>query len=210
MNPEYWLKRWRRGQTGWHLPHPNPMLVKYWPALSISQDAKVFVPLCGKSVDMHWLQAQGHEVLGAELSLLAIQQFFDQFGWQAETTHHTRFVAHHAERCTLLEVDFFQLQADDLTGVSAVYDRAALVAFPPVMRPQYIAHLKRIVPVGSKLLLITLESDAVNAEDGPPFSVPEDEVRRLLAPMVQLECVEALQMERKGQKWCEKVWIGQF
>ena len=34
------------------------------------------MPLCGKSLDMVWLAAQGHEVLGVELAPLAVEQFF--------------------------------------------------------------------------------------------------------------------------------------
>ena len=38
----------------------------------------VFVPLCGKSLDMVWLLEQGFSVTGCEISELAVQQFFTE------------------------------------------------------------------------------------------------------------------------------------
>ena len=34
------------------------------------------MPLCGKSLDLLWLAAQGHRVLGVEISPLAVDAFF--------------------------------------------------------------------------------------------------------------------------------------
>ena len=52
----------------------------YWPRLELASDAPVFVPLCGKSLDMVWLAQQGHRVIGAELSQRAIDDFFAERG----------------------------------------------------------------------------------------------------------------------------------
>ena len=40
---------------------------------------RVWVPLCGKSVDVTWLAVSGHRVLGVELSGVAIDQLFHDF-----------------------------------------------------------------------------------------------------------------------------------
>ncbi len=39
---------------------------------------RVFVPLCGKSIDMLWLVQQGFAVTGCEISELAVEQFFTE------------------------------------------------------------------------------------------------------------------------------------
>ena len=36
----------------------------------------VLVPMCGKTVDLHWLCARGHAVTGVELSPIAVHQIF--------------------------------------------------------------------------------------------------------------------------------------
>ena len=76
MDADFWLERWRQGQTGFHMKRPTPLLAKYWPALGVPRGSRVLVPLCGKSLDMLWLASQGHRVLGVELSPLAVGQFF--------------------------------------------------------------------------------------------------------------------------------------
>ena len=53
-----WLARWAKGRIGFHLPAPHPALERWWPRLDVAPQAKVLVPLCGKSLDMRWLAAQ--------------------------------------------------------------------------------------------------------------------------------------------------------
>ena len=73
MHPEFWLERWQQNQIGFHQARVNPYLQQFWPQLGIAQTGRVFVPLCGKSSDMLWLRAQGHEVVGVEFSELAVR-----------------------------------------------------------------------------------------------------------------------------------------
>ena len=50
MNNEDWAKRWIDGKTAWHKNTPNERLLKYFP----QETKRVFVPLCGKTVDLIW------------------------------------------------------------------------------------------------------------------------------------------------------------
>jgi thiopurine S-methyltransferase len=50
MDKNDWEKHWNTGVPFWQETEVNPYLKKYFP-----KDAKrVFVPLCGKSLDMLW------------------------------------------------------------------------------------------------------------------------------------------------------------
>ena len=89
MQPDFWLERWREGRIGFHREEVMPLLVQHWPALAVPAGRRVFVPLAGKTLDMIWLAAQGHPVLGAELSPLAVQQFFEENGPAATGDGHT-------------------------------------------------------------------------------------------------------------------------
>ncbi|MDP6963217.1 MAG: thiopurine S-methyltransferase, partial [Planctomycetota bacterium] len=73
MNTKYWKQRWADGRTGWHRDDVNPHLIEYWSRLGVASSSKVLVPLCGQSLDLHWLADQGHEVVGVEASELALQ-----------------------------------------------------------------------------------------------------------------------------------------
>ena len=76
MHHEFWHQRWQQNQIGFHKPETNPYLQRYWPKLPLSPGCRVFVPLCGKSNDMLWLLGMGYQVVGVELSPLAVESFF--------------------------------------------------------------------------------------------------------------------------------------
>lgn len=185
MDTAFWHERWERGQIGFHQSDINPWLRRYWTALGVAPPARVFVPLCGASLDMAWLAGLGHEVVGIELSATAIARFFAEQGWQPER-HEGPIPSWRAGGVALYEGDFFDLRASDLADVAAVYDRAALIALPPPMRPGYAEHLARILPDGTRGLLITLDYDQSEMK-GPPFSVPADEVEGLLGGTFEIE-----------------------
>lgn len=185
MDADFWLQRWQQNQIGFHQAEVLPLLQKHWPSLQLPRGSRVLVPLCGKSLDLHWLAAQGHRVLGVELSPLAVQQFFDEAGrvpqrHQGDNGEH--FLAGSIE---IILGDAFALQADLLQQCEAVYDRAALVALPPSLRDRYLDTVYARLPTGCRGLLVTLEYPQAE-KDGPPFSVEAPEVaRRFAAPWRQ-------------------------
>ena len=178
MQPEFWHQRWREGRTGFHQDRPTPLLVQYWPALGVAPGAKVFVPLAGKSLDLAWFAAQGHRVLGVELSQLAIEQFFAGQGLEPARRASSHGIHFEAGNIELVCGDAFGLDAEMLAGCDAVYDRAALIALPPDLRERYVRELYARLPAGCRGLLVTLEYPQAEKQ-GPPFSVPETEVRML-------------------------------
>ncbi|MEN1944914.1 thiopurine S-methyltransferase [Luteimonas sp. MJ293] len=189
MEPDFWHERWQAGRIGFHQDRPLPLLCKHWPALELAPDSRVFVPLCGKSVDMAWLAERGHRVLGVELSEVAVRQFFDDCGL-APATHDSRFGIHYsAGPFELICGDAFALDEAALADCAAVYDRAALIALPPEMRARYADTLWRRLPAGCDGLLITLEYPQ-EQKNGPPFSVIEAEVRQLLEPEWDVSVLE--------------------
>lgn len=189
MDPEFWHQRWQANQIGFHQAAPTPLLLRHWPALQVAPGSTVFVPLAGKSVDMAWFAAQGHRVLGVELSQLAIDAFFAEHGLEPEVETTGYGVHHRAGGIELIRGDAFALDAAALAGCDAVFDRGALVALPPDLRRRYAAELYARLPTGCRGLLITLEYPQAE-RDGPPFSVDEDEVHALYARDWQLERID--------------------
>ena len=78
MEADFWHDRWEKDLTGFHLDEVNPYLKEKWSVLNLKAAARVFVPLCGKSLDLIWLAEQGFDVIGIELSPLAVQAFFSE------------------------------------------------------------------------------------------------------------------------------------
>lgn len=205
MDAEFWHQRWMANQIGFHLDQVNPFLKRDWSELQLTPPAEVLVPLCGKTLDMRWLQQQGYQVTGVELSEKALQAFMAEHQIAAEQVAHPRFCQWQAEGLRLFCGDFFDLSAEDVKGVKAVYDRAALVALPSEMRQRYVAHLRDILSSGVQILLITMEYDQ-SQMDGPPFSVPQAEVETLFKGGSQINLLETVQGQRKGQPLMEKVY----
>lgn len=175
MQKEYWLDRWERKDIGFHQNEINPYLHEYWQALQLAPGSVVFVPLCGKSRDMLWLRQQGHTILGVELSVDAAQAFFSENGLTPQCRTYDQFTHLGANDIHILCGDFFDLDKNDVAKVTAVYDRAALIALPPEMRKRYTHHLLHILPPTTQILLITLDYPQ-HEMSGPPFAVSMDEV----------------------------------
>ncbi|HOV18708.1 thiopurine S-methyltransferase [Ottowia sp.] len=197
MEHDFWLQRWREGQTGFHQARVLPLLQKHWPALGVAPGGRVFVPLAGKSLDMLWLAEQGHRVLGVELSPLAVEQFFAEHHL-TPAVHASRYGTHHvAGPIELICGDAFGLDEAVLADCVGVYDRAALIALPPELRARYAGELQARLPAGCRGLLLTLEYPQQQMP-GPPFSVAESEVVQRYAPAWQvqrLECRDILAQE---------------
>ena len=185
MERDFWLERWQLDQTGFHQSEVNPYLERYGHHLK----GKVFVPLCGKSLDMSWLARQGAKVLGVELSPIAVQAYFEENGLAATCRPFGKFESHESNGIRLLCGDFFDLKREDMEGVSAVYDRASMVALPVTMRERYVRHLMSILPEAAKILLITFDYPQAEMQ-GPPFAVSVEEVERLYRDFARIELLD--------------------
>lgn len=186
MDPEFWRECWQERQLGFNQTKPHALLLEYWRSLGVAHDARVFVPLCGKSLDMRWLREQGHDILGVELSSIAVGEFFEEARIEPRKTMEGHFEVWEGQGFRLLQGDFFDLRAADFEGVQAIYDRAALVAFPPEMRRAYARALTERLPASITMLLISNEANPESGS-GPPFSVAEREVRGLYEPAFRVE-----------------------
>jgi thiopurine S-methyltransferase len=186
VQPEFWQHRWRTAQIGFHQAIVDRRLEAYWPKLNLPADTRVFVPLCGKSLDLLWLRDRGHRVIGIELSSLAVEGFCMEHGIPAVRRSHGDFDVFEAERLTLIRGDFFKLTPALFGAVSAVYDRASLIAFTPAQRSAYVEHLTALTQPRTQTLLITVEYPQAQM-NGPPFSVPRTDIDLLYADHHSIE-----------------------
>ncbi len=177
MEADFWHDKWKANQIGFHKAEANPLLLEHLPALGLAKGSRVFVPLCGKTLDIPWLLAQGMRVAGAELSALAVEQLFDGMGVTPEVTEVGTLRRYSADGIDIYAGDIFDLTKAKLGPIDATYDRAALVALPDEMRARYAAHLADITRRAQQLV-ICFEYDQ-SKMNGPPFSVSPTEVERV-------------------------------
>lgn len=197
-----WIQRWKNGKIGWHRDQPNSKLIEFIDCLSLKKNDLVFVPLCGKSLDMLYLIKQGYKVIGVELSDIAAQQFFVENKIDYSIIKSDKFTIYSAANIQIYCGDYFDLTYLDLTSVVAVYDRASLIALPLALRERYASHLYSIISTGCRVLLLTLNYPQSQIS-GPPFAVNKEEVWLLYKTgfdCQQLQCFDDLENEPKFQR----------
>ena len=196
---DFWLKRWESNLTGFHLHEVNPYLKTNWPALNLAAGSRVFVPLCGKSIDLLWLAEQGYEVVGIELSQYAAEAFFAENNLQVERRQLGKLELWKSEKISFFCGDIFDLTTDILGSVDAIYDRAAMISMPLKMRQNYAAKLLELAKSAS-ILLVTLEYEQ-SKMDGPPFSVSENEINALYGAHYQVNQLSAQDVLGDNEKF---------
>lgn len=201
MDAQFWHQRWEKQQIGFHLDEVNPLLVEF--EQRCFKPAPIFVPLCGKSRDMYYLAQKDYSVTGIELSERALRDFQDESASALEEQQTDGFLQFCGHKLHLYCGDFFRLTPVELGSVHQVYDRAALIALPPQMRPSYVEHLLTIMPRPLSIMLITL-SYPQSQMKGPPFSVPDEEVRSLFRSANQIEQLHYTSILEKEERFRQK------
>jgi thiopurine S-methyltransferase len=189
MEIEFWEQRWNNNQIGFHQDSINPYLTFFYgekgPSAETRNNLKVFVPLCGKSRDMLWLAQNGYQVFGAECSETAVTAFFEENSLNYRSAqneygalYQSPAVENGHAAIEIFQGDFFALDANDIEGITDVYDRASLIALPADMRADYASRMAELLATGTRVLLVTMTYDQAEM-NGPPFSVTEDHVMAL-------------------------------
>ncbi len=195
-----WHSHWTRKSPGFHEGQVNSYLQQFLPLYNLQPGDTVFMPLCGKAVDILWLSEQGYHVIDVELSDVAIQSFFEESGIDFEKVELEKLVVYKAENITLYQGDYMNLQDKYLKNCKLVYDRASIVAIESFNRKTYKQKMLEIIPTGIPMLLVTLDYDQ-NVMQGPPFSVPVSEIKQLYQPEYKLALLQSSEQIEERPKW---------
>lgn len=212
---QFWLDIWREGRTYFHREGIHPDIITYWPKLQLPPQSKILVPLCGKSIDMVWLIQQGHQVTGIELSEEAIKQFATEQNISLQKDELVNAKHYFNDNISLWVADIFSLDMALIPKVDAIYDRAALIALPETLRQAYVTRCLQWLNPHGYILLKTMDYPQEDME-GPPFSVSDDEVKRLYQECQSIEllsCTERINdpndhlVARGLKRVFDKVWL---
>ena len=188
MEASFWHQRWQKNEIGFHQSDTDAQLVKHFPQLQLQAGNRVFLPLCGKTLDIAWMLDQGYQVAGAELSEIAIEQLFTALAIEPKINNLGPLKRYSGDNIDIFVGDIFELTAQELGPVDATYDRAALVALPEEIRKKYTRHLATITDKAPQLLLC-FEYDQ-SLMNGPPFSITQDEVEEHYAATYETVLLE--------------------
>ena len=187
MEASFWHEKWQINQIGFHLNKPNPLLLTHFDKLQLSKKSRIFLPLCGKTLDIAYLLEQGFQLIGSELSEIAIEALFADLNIKPNTTNIGSLKLYQAENIHIYVGDFFDLTDEILGHIDAVYDRAALIALPLETRSLYSKHLVEITK-NAPQLIITLDYDQTISK-GPPFSVTPAELKQHYEVHYDIDCL---------------------
>jgi thiopurine S-methyltransferase len=199
-----WLQCWRDQQIDFNQKSVNQLLTRFWPGLYLEKRSRVFVPLCGKSLDMIWLAQQGHMVIGVELSPIAVKAFFRDNHLRPSRRKVGQFTLWQHGRISILCGDYFSLTVAELGQIDTVYDRAALTALPEDIRIHYVAHLRLIVSDSTTVFLLTTE-DADETETLSQAVGISEEIKTLYSEHFYIKLVYVESEFETDPEWPEQI-----
>ena len=186
----------------------------YKQLLPSSEARKCFVPLCGVSKDVVKLARAGHEVVGVDISSVAIQQLFRESSldfFKSSSKHgpfETFRVNSEAEmpgEVSVLQGDIFNYLSEHIHAkaaqFAAVLDIRSLPAIPVNRRREYVRLMENVVEEGGRILLEVVEHELDLTK--PPFSVSHGTVLALYANSFD---VELLRTRQRGDM-TERVYL---
>ena len=177
VEKSFWLERWQAREIGFHEGQANTLLTRHWDQIALQPPARVFLPLCGKTRDIHWFLSQGYAVVGVEFSAQAVKELFTELKLPANIRRLGALELYQAPGLDIYVGDIFALDPAQLGPIDAIYDRAALVALPAQTRDAYARKLQDLTPRAVQFL-ISFAYDQT-AMPGPPFSVPLAAIEQL-------------------------------
>lgn len=205
-----WQDRWDTGNIRFHNPEVHAMLLKHFDKICPSGDGgRIFVPLCGKTLDMKWLSEQNMFVVGLDGVRLSLEQFMSE----QNLNFTTEKIPELGEDCEVFKTadDKFHLYRGDIMDFSAsiegtfdaVWDRGSLVALRREDVPQYVKVIKSLIKPGGRCLVEVFDYDVKIMEGAdikppcppPPFPMYEAELKDLYEPEFRVEFID--RSERK-------------
>lgn len=196
MKADFWHNLWETNNTGWHLDDTNPFLLEFFSQLNLKTNSRIFIPLCGKTVDIKWLLSKGHKVVGIELSENAIKELFISLSLKPKIQKIGAFTLYSAKDIDIFVGDIFGLNKEILGQVDVIYDRGALVALPKEMQIKYTPLLINVTESAPQLL-INFEYDQ-SLYEGPPFSITKTEIEDYYKEFYNIKLLKSYEIEDAG------------
>jgi thiopurine S-methyltransferase len=182
----FWNKKWESNQLGFNEEKINPLLSENFDKLQIPQGKTVFIPLCGKTIDITWFLQKGYHVIGSELSTIAIDDLFKSLGIVPQIEDRIELKVYTGPNIKIFVGNIFSIKKEDLGEVDAVYDRAAIVALPNELRKSYATHLIKLTQSAPQLVITIDHNDGYQ---GPPYAVPQSLLENYYGSYYKIEII---------------------
>ena len=185
-----WNTAWKEGHFPWHDKQVNNMLQKHIHDLTEGKpDLCIFVPLCGKTVDLLWLANKGYSVVGAECSRDAIVSFFQESGLEFTTdainiAPNGGYVHRAKEKdITIFECDIFYLTSDVVgRKVDGVWGRATFSALEgEPLRRKYVNLISSLLAPNGRWMVEIFDFDPKDTFNDGPYPLTLEDAKKLFS-----------------------------
>ncbi|XP_013388872.1 probable thiopurine S-methyltransferase [Lingula anatina] len=195
-----WKSKWVEGQARWHKTVVHQLLVKHLDRLLAGKsNAKIFFPLCGKSLDMKWLADQGHTVVGVEASELAVQSFFTENDIQYTVTDvpaiDGKLYQDLDNKIRIYVGDFFKFSREMEGEFDSIWDRGSLVAIDIEDRERYVKLMVSLMSEDCQYLAEVYHYEGGDKEP-PPHSVHPDTIHKLFENTCDVKMIEHIDLKQ--------------
>lgn len=185
-----WIKAWEKNDIGFHQQNVNQGLLSHADQMiKVRKNIKIFLPLCGKTVDMKWLWDKGHSVVGVDLARKAFEDFFKEqtisYSVRPLPNGEGEIFTSDDNKIKLYCCDLFKFNSSFDGQYEAIWDRGSLVAIDKSDRHRYAELMKSLMTNDCRYLLETLDYDEAKFE-GPPYFVSEQKIRELFGSTLQM------------------------
>ena len=159
-----WNERYEKGDIPWEKGEAAPPVREIAERLgeSLWGEGPIMVPGCGFGHDARWLADQGMEVVGLDVSEVAIARASEL----SEEANPTFAVG-----------DFFEAREGE---ASALFEHTCFCAIDPSQRERYVTAAARWLPPGGHFVAIFFLNPG--RDGGPPFGVSREELDERFGP----------------------------
>lgn len=165
MSKQDWNEHYASGNLPWDTGQPDPHLVQLIEAGTIAPGRALEVG-CGTGTNALWLASRGFEVLGVDISPLAIAQ--------AQAKAEAAGV-----RVEFMVLDFLSAELDR-GPFDFVFDRGVLHVFDEASdRAQFARQVARMLGAGGRWLSLAGSTEGPARESGPPRRSARDLVEAI-------------------------------
>jgi thiopurine S-methyltransferase len=178
-----WQQKWESDTPKWHKDHVHEMLQKHYDYLSGGMSScSIYVPMCGKTLDMKWLAELGHNVVGCDVIEKSAELFYNENNISFEKYNDDGFIIYKSTdqnlKIKFYVGDVYKCVSDRIGTFDAIWDCNAFGAVDKEDRERYISLMSSLLKPSGRLLLCANEYDQALRWEAP-HTIPSQLVKEL-------------------------------
>ncbi|KAL7634077.1 UNVERIFIED_CONTAM: hypothetical protein RMT77_015405 [Armadillidium vulgare] len=199
-NYSYWEKLWSTKVTPFHQREVCPFLLKISSNLNFVSPKRVFIPLCGKALELKWFYDEGFEVVGVDLISIPAEEFFKEHNltFKIRELPWAKVYESSDQRIKIYVADIFSVEPEDVGKFDVIWERADYTVVKIAEREKYSKLMKQLCKEKFVHFLCTLQFEVlVGRYDTPPRPLSHEETKKLYGDWCKVDLIE----EENGLKY---------